>query len=109
MYQVRAERRELDPGQVPRLPALDASWLRRWRRRFGVSYRSVNLRYKISKAKRAARIRVFWSNCMGLCILREHLFGPGKLRFIGFDQKPMWLNAAHAPQTLALTGQSGSR
>jgi hypothetical protein len=93
-----------DPCQLPRFPALDARWLSRWRKKYGVSFRTVNLRYKISSAKRDARLRICWCNVIRLRVLHQCLFGPGNLRFVGLDQKPLWFNSAHGQKTLALKG-----
>ena len=95
---------ETCPQQEPKFPKIDHGFVFRWRRAYGVSWRTVNLRYKVSHAKRKHRIRVFWCNCLRIRMLHEILHGAGKLRFIGFDQKPLYFNSAHACKTLAQAG-----
>lgn len=104
MFQAKVDLGEAEAGDAPRLPKLTENFVRRWRAKYGVTYRTVNLRYKISAAKRKARLGVFWSNCLRVRLFHEALFGPGLLRFIGFDQKPLWFNSCHNQQTLALRG-----
>ena len=104
LWQRRVEAGEADPAAPPKLPQLDYVFVLRWRRAYGVTWRTVNLRYKLSAAKRKARLRVFWCNVLRLRFLHERLFGPGKLRFVGFDQKPLYFNSPAAQKTLATAG-----
>ena len=98
----RAEFGEADPEKPPRLPIIDQNWITRWRRAHGVTWRTVNLRYKISAAKRNLRVRVFWSNVLRLRFFHAALFGENKVRFVGFDQKPLYFNSSLVAKTLAL-------
>ena len=100
----RAEFGEADPDKPPRLPIIDQNWITRWRRAHGVTWRTVNLRYKISAAKRNLRVRAFWTNVLRLRLFHAALFGENKLRFVGFDQKPLYFNSSVAAKTLALRG-----
>ena len=100
----RAECGEVDPDKPPRLPKLDQNWITRWRRAHGVTWRTVNLRYKISAVKRNLRVRAFWANVLRLRFFHAGLFGKNKLRFVGFDQKPLCFNSFLAAKTLALRG-----
>jgi hypothetical protein len=93
-----------DANAPPRLPKIDSAWVVRWRRAYQVSWRTVNLRYKISARKRNHRIKVFWSNILRVRFLHEALCGPGKLRFVGLDQKPLWFNTGFSAKTLGLIG-----
>ena len=93
-----------DPLKPPRVPLINKDWVRRWRLRHNVSYRTINLRYKIPRATFLNRLGVFWSNCIILRALFEHFY-PGKvLDFVGFDQKPLWFNSITAEKTLAPRG-----
>ena len=51
-WRKRAELGEVDPQCPPVLPKLDHTWIARWRQSVGVTWRTVNLRYKFSAAKR---------------------------------------------------------
>lgn len=104
LHHHRVESGEIDACMRPHLPKLDRMWLTRWRRKYGVAFRAVNLRYKVSAAKRDARIRILWCNVIRLRALHEALFGEGKLRFVGLDQKPLWFNSSHDSKTLAVKG-----
>jgi len=95
-----------DPCQPPALPKLSPTWLHRWREKYGISFRQVNLRYKISAAKRDLRLRVCWCNALRLRVLHRSLVGEDTLRFVGLDQKPLWFNTSHASKTLALKGST---
>ena len=71
---------------------------------YNVTYRTVNLRFKISHAKRNRRVMTFWVNCIRMNVLHQLLFGAGKLRYIGYDQKPFYFNSSLAQKTLAMKG-----
>ena len=47
---------------------------------------------------------MFWCNVLRLRFFHAILYGPGRLRFIGFDQKPLYFNSAYAGKTLAMRG-----
>ena len=80
---------------MPKLPAAsDPNIVRKFRFMYGVTWRCVNLRYKISWSKRMSRLVVFWSCGIKARTLHELCFGPGKLHFLGFDQKPFWFNSS---------------
>ena len=96
-----------DVGAPPKLPktTVESGWPTRWRFRYGVTIRTVNLRYKVSYEKFVGRLRVFWTNCIKVRALFEE-FHPGvPLEFVGFDQKPLWFNATTNEKTLAPKGQ----
>ena len=77
----------------------------RWRQIHGVTWRTVNLRYKIPRKTFLSRLRVFWSNCIIVRALHR-LLHPGKdLHFAGFDQKPLWFNSILAEKTLSTKGR----
>ena len=67
----------------------------------GVTFRTVNLRVKLSRAKRNSRLAAFWCNCIRLLALYRKFCPEQKLRFAGFDQKPFYFNPINAHQTLA--------
>ena len=53
---VRTAQGHADANSPPQLPALNPVWVQRWRRAYGVTFRTVNLRYKISHSKRISRL-----------------------------------------------------
>ena len=70
--------------------------MQRWRRAYGVTYRTVNLRYKLSRSKRMLRLRVFWSNILRVRLLHECLYGKDGIDFVSMDQKPLYFNTSLA-------------
>ena len=93
--------------EMPKLPATgDTHIVANFRSWYGVTWRTVNLRYKISHAKRMSRLVVFWSNIIKTRTLHAKCFGPDKLKFLGFDQKPLYFNSALDDKSLDLRGKS---
>ena len=103
-WRQRCDAGQADPRRPPKLPKITNDWVRRWRYRFNVTYRTVNLRYKIPRKTFLSRLRIFWSNCIILRKLFEMMFPGEKLEFIGFDQKPLWFNAISCEKTYAKKG-----
>ena len=101
----RVENGEIDPTQ--KLPAFDPSpiFAHRWRMSCRVTWRTVNLRYQISAAKRRHRCTVFWSNIIKMRAFHNCLFGTDMIRFISFDQKPFYFNYNVDSKTLTLKGR----
>ena len=102
-----AEQKEV--GQVPphaalALPVLNTAWLRRWRRLHGISWRTVNLRFKCPRSVLKARLEVFWGNVLRVRFLHRGVEPRGELVFEGFDQKPLWFTASSQEKTLGLRG-----
>ena len=58
-WRMRSANGHADFSAEPKLPAITPCWVQRWRRAYGVTFRTVNLRYKISHSKRLLRLRVF--------------------------------------------------
>ena len=85
--------------------AITYTWLARWRRQYGLTYRSVTLVYKVSKEVAQRRYGVLWSNCLRLRILHEKLFGPNLLRFVNVDEKPLWFNSLEGRKILTHRGK----
>ena len=107
LVQLHAEQKEL--GQLPPhadlcLPVLNSTWLKRWRRLHGISWRTVNLRFKSSRDIVKKRLRIFWSNVLRVRFLHRLLEPMGELVFEGFDQTPLWFTASSQEKTLALRG-----
>lgn len=94
----------MPPHAVVRLPVIDTCWLRRWRRLHGISWRTVNLRFKCPRSVLKARLAVFWGNVLRVRFLHKGLEPRGELVFEGFDQKPLWFTAAGQEKTLGLRG-----
>ena len=101
---VRKAQGHADSCKPPKLPAINPVWVQRWRSAYGVTYRTVNLRYKISHTKRMLRLRVFWSNVMRVRLLHECLYGKDGIDFVSMDQKPLYFNSSLASKTLAPRG-----
>ena len=63
-------------GADPReLPAIDKHYLHRWRAQFGISYRTLTCRFKVSEAAARERIRVMLGNIFRLRALWRLVFG----------------------------------
>ena len=105
-WRTQCDNGHADSTKPPIMPKINASWVTRWRRRYNVSYRTVNLRYKIPRATFMERLKVFWSNMIIVRRLHELLCPEeGPLCFVGFDQKPLWFNAITGERTMAHRGQ----
>ena len=103
-HHLSVEKGKAEALRPPKVAHINSMWVTRWKRKYKVSFRAVNLRYKVSAAKRDARMRILWSNVIRLRTLHAALFGKGKLRFVGLDQKPLWFNSSHDSKTLAVKG-----
>jgi len=105
-HQDRIERGEIDPRLPANLPKINLDWLRRWRKRFNVSAKTVTLRYKISRSVFKNRLKVYWLNCIRVRALWRKLKGDTKadLKFICFDQTPKWFNSILNEKTNARKG-----
>ena len=104
LHNLKVRRGTADANARPKLTKLDRVWVQRWRKKYGVTWRTVNLRYKVSAAKRKSRLRILWANTIRLRVCHKALFGLDLLRFVGLDQKPLWFNTSHSSKTLALRG-----
>ena len=82
-----AERAASPETPQVQFPNLNYVWLARWRKQHGLTFRTVNLVYKVSWPKACSRYGVLWRNCLRLRFFHEKLFGEGKLRFINIDQQ----------------------
>ena len=106
-WRLDCEAGRADVGTPPQLPktTVESGWPARWRYRYGVTIRTVNLRYKISYEKLMGRLQVFWTNCIKVRALFEELNPGVPLEFIGLDQKPLWFNSIANEKTLVPKGQ----
>ena len=104
IHQQRVEAGVVPPHAKLNLPIIDYSWLRRWRRTYGVSARMANLRFKAPKSVILHRLRVFWCNMIRVRALHALLEAEGELVMQGFDQKPLWFTASSQEKTMALRG-----
>jgi len=100
-WRIRQSEGHGDRLRPPALPAITRGWVQRWRRAYGVTFRTVNLRYKISHSKRMLRLRICWSNVLRLRLLHECLYGRDGVDLVSVDQKPLYLNSSLACKTLA--------
>ena len=104
-WRLRVERGEVGPSETRRAVNINPGFITRWRRFYGITWRTCNLRYKVSRNKLTSRLETFWSNVIRLRAFHAKLFGDNKLRFQGFDQKPMYFNSILSKRTLARQGQ----
>ena len=74
LHHLKVDQGRADAAMPPHLPSLNRMWLQRWREKYGISHRTVNLRYKISTAKRESRLHICWSNALRLRVLHRALF-----------------------------------
>ena len=95
-YHTMCEVGRADPRKPPQLPQINENYIHRWRKAYGVTWRTVNLRYKVSHKKRLFRLGVFWRNVLRIRFYHAARYGPNKLRFSGFDQKPFYFNSSVA-------------
>lgn len=92
-------------GAAPKdLPKIDKHFLSRWRAQFGISYRSITCRFKVSEAKARERIRVMLGNIFRLRTLWRLVFGDRPMRWLSMDQKPSWFNNAGLKGTFTRRG-----
>ena len=96
---LRRAQGQADFNNPPQLPSITPVWVQRWRQAYGVTYRTVNLRYKLSRSKRMLRLRVFWSNILRVRLLHECLYGKDGIDFVSMDQKPLYFNTSLAAKT----------
>ena len=86
------------------MPTINKWWFKRWRTEFGISYRAVTTRFKVSMGKACARVACMLGNIFRLQFLWE-LCHPGvPMRWFSMDQKPSWFNNAGLKKTLARKG-----
>ncbi len=104
LHQQRIEAGEVPPHSTLDFPVLDFKWLRRWRLRWGVSWRLTNLRFKAPRSVVKQRLLVFWKNVLRVRFLHAATEPGGELVFEGIDQKPLWFTASSQERGLALRG-----
>ena len=103
-WSIRVAQGQADGASFPKLPVLSRDWAGRWRKAHGVTFRTVNLRYKLSQSKRLHRLRIFWSNVLRMRLLHECLYGRDGIDFVSADQKPLYFNSSLASKSLAPRG-----
>ena len=91
-WRTRCDEGTADRHTPPKLPKISGDWVTRWRRRYKVSARTVNLRYKIPRNVFLSRLQTFWCNIIIVRALFEEFYHK-PLHFVGFDQKPLWFNS----------------
>jgi hypothetical protein len=90
--------------KVVELPnEIDYKWLARWRKFYGVTWRTRNICYKVSRTKLLSRLGVFWRNIIRFRYLWQLLFGT-EVKFLSGDQKPFYFNNNDAVKLLAVRG-----
>ena len=86
------------------LPIIDKHWIGRWRREFGVVYRAVTTRFKVSFDAACRRVQNMLCNIFRLQALWE-LCHPGiPMRWFSMEQKPSWFNNAGLKKTFTKKG-----
>ena len=94
-------------GQYVEMPMIDKSWLRRWRRDYGVSFRRPNQRYKCSRRVLGDRLRTMWLNCIRVRRAAQRLLGHDlQYAIYGIDETPFHMNecGSKAIGTLEIQG-----
>ena len=98
--------------ELPRLVGASGNtWMRRWRKKYGISKLVTGMKLKVSMKKVKRRVRVFLSNLFRLRALwelhcREHWEGRDvPLHFLSLDQKPSWFNNAGHHGALSRKGR----
>ena len=96
----------LDAGTItekdkPKLPKVTDGWIRSWRKRYRVSYKTKTVAYKVPRAVLLKRLGVFWRNNIRIRHFHRRMFPQGKLHFRAYDQKPMYFNQQGDQGTLA--------
>ena len=89
---------------IPPMPKINKVWLMRFRRRFGISFRRPNKRYKVSRRKIMSGLKITWLNVWRARYLFRCLYGKQR-RSTGntidpvthqVDQKPLHFNEAES-------------
>ena len=93
-------------GEFLRLPILDSSWLRRWKKNYGVSFKKPNKKYKVKRSVLRGRLEAMWLTNVRIRALAQaslHIDIP----IYGLDQKGIYMNEAGAKNvgTLVLDGE----
>ena len=70
-----------------------------------ITYRTINLRHKVTHSKHLQRLTMYWCNVIKTRELHRRCYPGRKLRLIGFDQKPLYHCAALDANTLDLKGE----
>ncbi len=81
-----------------KLPILDKHWLQRWKRRYGITLRKPNKRYKCSRPKLLFRLRSMWISNIRVRALAAECLGLDPT-IVGFDQKPLHFNELGSKNT----------
>ena len=97
--------RLLNLGALPEeLPKISKGWLKRWRKTYGISYRTITCRFKVPRAAAMERIRVMLGNIFRLRALWRLVFGDRPMKWLSMDQKPSWFNNAGLKGTYTRRG-----
>ena len=94
----------MDIADKPPVPVISKQWVWDWRKEFGITWRTVNLRFKCSFATILHRLDLFFTNLFILRWLHFFLFPEGTLGFSDSDEKPLWKVTAATDKTFALKG-----
>ena len=104
---------QIEDGNLPpyydlNLPNLDYMWLRGWRSRHHVTWRTANLTLKCSMVVLKRRLLALWCNVLRLRWLAYYVLGPSAIIvWINSDQKPLWFTSARTMKTLHHEGAQG--
>ena len=109
--ELQVENGTLPPETKWRIPKINAGWLRGWRQECGVTWRTVNLRFKCTRKVLLERLIIFWENILHIRELHAALYPPALfpdalLGFADADEKPLWFTASADMGTYALRGSA---
>ena len=82
---------------------INSVWIARWRKYYGITFRTRNICYTISRDKLKHRIGVFWRNVLRFRILWK-IFHGTDAKFLSGDQKPFYFNANDSNKVLHFKG-----
>ena len=74
------------------------------RRNHSLCWKSVTCSYKVSYNKRLFRCGVLWRNSHRVVKWHSLCFGPGKIRFLSIDEKPLYMCSTAGKKVLTKRG-----
>ena len=96
---------ELEPSFIFKMPFFTHQWLLLWRRQFNLSWRTINLRFKVSWKKLLELLLIFHTNILKIRWLHYFLFDLVQcLRIINCDEKPFHFTSAYDAKSLSYKG-----
>jgi hypothetical protein len=91
---------QLESDAFEAMPKINADWLLRFKRDYGIVLRKPNVRFKCNKATLHARVKATWSNVLRVRCLAQELLGVDLGdRIYGIDEKPIHFNESGSKAT----------